>query len=749
MKMRWNGRLYGLGLVLALLACLTAKGQNRDFSPLYLSLHPDSVFAIEQIQPYLSVLLDLNGNHAFEDILRFDSLDQFVPLDPELSPVIEPQAAWWLKLNLTNPGDRWHQFWLDPGRNMELWDSVSVYSLAANGQVEAQHTGRTRASAEWKLPHHPNAFPIIMPPGDSLTLYLRLRSGQKRFIPSGLYLGQVDYQDAILFSTDNRFWQGLFQGILGIQFLFFLLFFFVTRTPTYGWYVVYILGINLFAFVINQENAMLRLGLTIRIGLLIVGISLTGLGLLAFSKAYLNLDQYLPRWQKHIRRFYVLLVSCTVVLILGTFSLSEIEGSSLQLNSQNPMLNLGLAVFALAYLVQLASVPILLLIWGIRVWRKGYTAAKLYLLASIFLIISFLFMFFLWPFEEAMAGWLGWEEIPFGIFVQAGIILQLCLFGLALGYKRNLLQKEKAQALEDKIAMQKRINIATDRFVPYEFLRTMGRDSILDVKLGDQVEGKFTVFFSDIRGYTSLSEQMSPQDNFTFLNTYLGRVGPIIENRQGFVNQFLGDGIMALFMGEKDAMSGRQSLKASIEIQKAVRQFNRESTLLPSPLKIGIGLHLGPLMLGVIGDQKRMDVGVVSDTVNTASRMEGLTKWYGASIIASQTVIEQLEENADIHYRCLGKIQVKGRSQPIEVYDCFDGDEPAIASLKFENQELFRSGLAAYFRKDFADAVKIFEAVLQQFPGDQASRFYLNRSEICLREGVPEDWTGVAFMDQK
>ena len=169
------------------------------------------------------------------------------------------------------------------------------------------------------------------------------------------------------------------------------------------------------------------------------------------------------------------------------------------------------------------------------------------------------------------------------------------------------------------------------------FLKTLGRESILDVSLGDQVEKNVTVFFSDIRDYTSLSEQLTPQQNFLFLNNYLGRVGPIIKTNRGFVNQYYGDGIMALFM---DANSGinspKDSVLAALEMHRELYQYNQERIEKNRiPINIGIGIHTGPLMLGVIGDEKRMDVGVVSDAVNTAARMEGLTKHYGSTTIVS------------------------------------------------------------------------------------------------------------------
>ncbi len=632
---------------------------------------------------------------------------------------------------------------------MESWDSVRVHCFVHNQRLPVLETGKAYPAEAWKLPFEPNAFPVSLGPGDTLTAYIRLKSAGSTLLPTSFYLSQIHYQSAIRASTETRFMDGFFQGVLVIQLLFFLLFFVITRVPTYGYYVLYILGINLFFFMVNDSQVMVGIPTKLRVTALLVGMSLTVWGILSFSRSYLNLYQFLPRWKKPLRWFYRSFLAASAVLLIGVFFVTVAEGNSIELSKDSPLLSIFVALFAFAYLFLLASVPVLLLIWGLRVWRKGFAPARLYLLATGFLILSFLCLFFLWPFEATIAGWLGWQEIPFTAFVQAGIILQLCLFGLALGYKNNLLQKEKREALESKLSMQQEINTATNRFVPYQFLKTLGRDSILEVKLGDQVEGNFTVFFSDIRGYTTLSETMSPQDNFAFLNTYLGRVGPIIEQQEGFVNQFLGDGIMALFMGQNESFSSHKGLHAAIEIQQNVRQFNETNTLLTKPLRIGIGLHLGPLMLGVIGDQKRMDVGVVSDTVNTASRMEGLTKWYGANIIASQTIVQQLQPDHPFHFRSLGKVLVKGRTQPIEVFDCYDGDPPNIAALKELTLAQFSTALEAYYGKDFPPALQLFEAVLARFPQDQAARLYRDRCLACIEMGVSEDWTGITMMEQK
>src|SRR5690606_26879972 len=152
----------------------------------------------------------------------------------------------------------------------------------------------------------------------------------------------------------------------------------------------------------------------------------------------------------------------------------------------------------------------------------------------------------------------------------------------------------------------KNINNAYTKFIPREFLNSLGHENILQVKLGDSKHQEMTVLFSDIRGYTSMSENMSPPDNFKFLNAYLRRIGPGIKANHGFINQYYGDGIMALFENNP-----QYAIEAAIDMQLRVELYNKERKKKKRPLiEIGVGLHKGPLMIGVLGDEKRMNAGV-------------------------------------------------------------------------------------------------------------------------------------------
>ncbi len=282
------------------------------------------------------------------------------------------------------------------------------------------------------------------------------------------------------------------------------------------------------------------------------------------------------------------------------------------------------------------------------------------------------------------------------------------------------------------------------KFVPLPFLNTLGYDSILSVRLGDQIQREMTIMFTDIRSYTTISELLSPEENFKFINEYLSYTAPCIEAHGGFINQFTGDGIMALFT------DADQALKATIAMQQEVRRYNtaREKSN-QQTIKIGIGLHTGLIMLGVIGDMDRHDTGVISNEVNTASRIEGLTKMFDASILVSESTLSKIENLSAYNYRYLGSVQVKGRTVAVKVFECFSGDRDEIIELKKQTLADFNEGLKSYFERDFIIAAGHLKKVLTVNPGDVTAERYFRHAADLMVKGVETDWSGVEIMTEK
>lgn len=288
------------------------------------------------------------------------------------------------------------------------------------------------------------------------------------------------------------------------------------------------------------------------------------------------------------------------------------------------------------------------------------------------------------------------------------------------------------------------VNKAYERFVPLQFLSTLGKKSILDVSLGDQTAQQMSVMFSDIRSYTALAENMPPEDNFRFINGYLNRVGPCITSNGGFINQYYGDGLMALFPETASAV------RAAVDMQKALGIYNQHRiTKSRTPIRIGIGIHTGDLIMGIFGDEKRHNAGVISDVVNTASRLEGLTKIFGVSVLVSEDTLLGISKAYRYNYRYLGRVQVKGRKGIMKVYEFYDGDEKETAQLKSETSALFRQALEEYFEQQFAEAALHFKKVFSINPNDRVAEHYLHRAAHFLINATPPGWAGVEHMEEK
>ena len=277
------------------------------------------------------------------------------------------------------------------------------------------------------------------------------------------------------------------------------------------------------------------------------------------------------------------------------------------------------------------------------------------------------------------------------------------------------------------------LNQAYERFVPHEFLQFLERDSILDVQLGDQVLKRMTVLFADIRNFTSLSEQLSPKANFDFLNTYLKCVGPVIRQHSGFVDKYIGDAVMALFPNSAD-----DAVVAAIALQKAVREYNLEQQRQGvAPIRIGVGIHTGNLMLGILGEEERMESTVISDSVNLADRIEGLTKIYGNYIAVTSETLGELSNSLRYQYRFLGQVQVRGKEILTQVFDFFDGDGEVQCKLKAATRTVFEQGIVLYHAQEFHEAKDAFQTVLAQNPEDGAAKFYLQRCQEAEGKDFP------------
>lgn len=287
-------------------------------------------------------------------------------------------------------------------------------------------------------------------------------------------------------------------------------------------------------------------------------------------------------------------------------------------------------------------------------------------------------------------------------------------------------------------------NQATSRFVPFQFLDLLDRKTIRDLHRGDQTQLNMSVMFCDIRSFTTMAERIGPQATFDFMNRYLLHMEAEIHREGGFINDFVGDGLMALFHTGADA-----AVRAGLGMLMALHRFNQALTEEgQTPVRIGIGINSGALMLGTIGGRERLSCTVIGDVANTAARVEGVTKLYRASLLISDGTYEQLEDASAYIIREIDCVQAKGKMKPASIYEVLDALPTVERSTKMVTRRPFRQALSAYRQGDFEDAKSAFERCLEQAPDDGAAALYVERCKRFLKS-PPTTWDGVTRLDRK
>jgi two-component system sensor histidine kinase ChiS len=261
-------------------------------------------------------------------------------------------------------------------------------------------------------------------------------------------------------------------------------------------------------------------------------------------------------------------------------------------------------------------------------------------------------------------------------------------------------------------------------FIPREFLAILNKKSVAELKLGDHIKQEMTIFFSDIRRFTDLSENLTPEESFAFINSYLSRIVPEITKNGGFVDKYIGDAILALF---PQVNGPDMAVRTAIAIQEKILEYNiHRAKCGYRPLAMGIGIHTGTLMVGVVGTKDRMQNTVISDAVNLASRVESLTKAFQVSLAISEETFKKLEDPGAYQYRFVGKVRVKGKVEPVSIFEIFDGIDEKLQKKKIAANRFFEQGMFMYYQKKYSEALQEFGKVLEVLPDDGAAAFYID-----------------------
>lgn len=279
---------------------------------------------------------------------------------------------------------------------------------------------------------------------------------------------------------------------------------------------------------------------------------------------------------------------------------------------------------------------------------------------------------------------------------------------------------------------------ASHRFVPQQIFKYLGKKGITDIHLGDQVQQNMTVMVANIRSFNHLSKQLSPKQNFDFMNQFLKRFSPFVRKEEGLISKYLGAGFMALFPARNE-----DALRAAVAIRRELVSYNESLKASGfTAVELGIAIHKGPLMLGIVGEEQRMEGNVISDDVNITAALERMSDSMGASILVTRTFFEQLRSPELFRFRMLGRIRIDGYDDPIELVDVYEGDSDSERSLKERTKAMFEKGIMLCQEGRFFDARETFIEVIKINRFDKAAKLYFYLCDEYYQKGAAEGWNG-------
>lgn len=305
--------------------------------------------------------------------------------------------------------------------------------------------------------------------------------------------------------------------------------------------------------------------------------------------------------------------------------------------------------------------------------------------------------------------------------------LMLLVFGLNILYQYRLTERERAQ-----------IRRALSGYVSKQVMgEIMKHPDELELG-GVQVEA--TVLFSDIAGFSKISESISPRELATMLNDYFTRMGDTIMKREGMINKYIGDAIMAIWNAPLPTRAhGRLACEAALEMRRLVAEM--------PPLRMRIGINTGPMVAGNLGHRERMEYTVIGDAVNLASRLEGANKVFGTVILISETT-EALVRDFFL-LRRVDRIRVVGKEQPVAIFEVMAILDAPDADALIPLVESFQGLIKAYDSRDWVHAENLCQVHLDRFPGDLVANTYLKRCQGFRDSPPPDDWDGVFTLEAK
>jgi len=337
-------------------------------------------------------------------------------------------------------------------------------------------------------------------------------------------------------------------------------------------------------------------------------------------------------------------------------------------------------------------------------------------------------------FKRLANGWYIGSMTPLRAFYSDSyvMVIILALIGLVLMILLSLLIVRQHERVENYTNAAMQLNEASRRFVPSQFVKILGVENITNLELGDSVQSVITVMFFDIRFFSIHSQMMSINQNFDFVNKVFGLIGAVIQKHNGFVDKYMGDGAMILFEHAGDAVSAGIDIYRTLILDEATRV-----TQGMDGINIGIGAHTGSVMLGVIGDTEHYASTVISKVVNTASRIEGLTKQVKTGVLISADTMQAIPDGErKFESRYLGMVKPAFSNETIGIFEILDILPEGARKKRLETLELFESAVRNFHTENYQLAADRFREVMEHDTSDDCAALYYEETKLRVEGRV-------------
>ena len=619
----------------------------------------------------------------------------------------------WLRVSLANDGAVPFERVLVLGnRHM---DTVDAWLRGARYSA-----GEDTPLAERLVRHALPVFPVRLAPGETVQIHLRVFDAGEVRAPLKL----VTWPELAAIEASRNAVHGLFVGGSLLLFIFSLYLAIARRERLFSWFAAYLAGHLVVALVYTWGAVNIWFPASVRPELVNRLIVLSAVCVfwasLEFSGLLLDIDQRMPRIGRWMRRVSWAYPPALLAVLLLPYPLAVAFTGAMLLPVFVP--------------VAASFVPA----------RQGDRVAMLYA-ASWAALAAAVVTAFLRVFDVVGQG------VPVEYMLYTGFAFQYSVLCIAMAQKMRLIERERRLAMKAELTAHQRnaaLSRSFERFVPKAFLDRLERSPV-EIELGQCVEKQMTVLFADIRSFTALVERMTPEENFDFVNEYLSYMEPAIHAHLGFIDKYIGDAVMALFDDREDGGGAEQAVQAAIGMHEALRRYNTlRAERDEPPVRIGVGIHTGTLMLGTIGGRDRLNASVIGDAVNLASRVEGLTKAYGAGTLITGATAALLDEGR-FKLRAVDEVRVMGKTEAVVVHELLDCEPYEVRARRMESRDAFHAARAALAGGELSAARCGLDGVLQGDPDDRSAALLRQRVQAFERDGTPDAWDGIVTLDSK